>query len=298
MAARLHLRVILAATLAVMLTALTVATTSGYINQKLSQVLLSGPNTVRCDRAATITATVRATESGTPLANQIVRWSLAGSQSSSDGLNATSTVTNDRGKTSVRLVFGPAAGPRIVQASAGGSSPTISVRCSGGLPKTSIRPPDPGATDAGGELSYAALLPPPLVEAETAQPMTTLRMDRLGIDIPLIEGDGFRVPDGYASHYPNTAWPGQGGSSFVYGHAREGQFLELWQSRTGDRIEVDLADGTVAAYEVTEIHPLVAYDDFELLEPTGAETLTLQTCLTYEETAPRFVVIAERVSGA
>ena len=36
----------------------------------------------------------------------------------------------------------------------------------------------------------------------------------------------------------------------------------------------------------------------ELLEPTDSETLTLQTCLTYEETAPRFVVVAERIAGA
>ena len=297
MAQRLRLRLILASTLALVLMALTVGTTGGYINQKLSQVLLSGPNTVRCDRAATITATVVATESGRPIANQIVRWSLAGTQSSGDGLNATSTVTNDRGKTSVRLIFGPAAGPRTVQASAGGSSPTIRVRCSGGLPRTSVRPADPAAVDAGGEHSYAALLPPPISESVAAAPTTTLRLERLGIDVPIVEGDGFRVPDGYASHYPDTAWPGDPGNSFVYGHAREEQFLELWRTRTGDRIEVDLPDGSVVVYEVTEIHPLVAYDDFAFLEPNGADTLTLQTCLTYDETAPRFVVVAERVSG-
>jgi sortase A len=295
---RLRVRIILAALLSVVLVALTVATTSGYINQKLSQVLLSGPNTVRCDRAATITATVLATESGKPLANQIVRWSLAETRSSGDGLNATSTITNDRGKTNVRLIFGPAAGRRTVQASAGGSSPTIRVRCSGGLPKTSVRPVAPGGSDAGGELSYAALLPPPLADGTAERPATSLRVDRLGIDIPLLEGDGFRVPDGYASHYPDTAWPGERGNSFVYGHAREGQFLELWRARRGDRVEVDLADGSVASYEVTQIHPLVAYDDFEMLEPTDTDTLTLQTCLTYEESAPRFVVIAERISGA
>lgn len=297
MARRLRLRLILASTLALVLMALTVATTGGYIEQKLSQVLLSGPNTVRCDRAATITATVVATESGRPIANQIVRWSLAGTQSSGDGLNATSTVTNDRGKTSVRLIFGPAAGPRTVQASAGGSSPTIRVRCSGGLPKTSVRPAHPTAVDAGGEHSYASLLPPPISEPVAAAPTTTLRLERLGIDVPIVEGDGFRVPDGYASHYPDTAWPGDPGNSFVYGHAREEQFLELWRTRTGDRIEVDLPDGSLVAYEVTEIHPLVAYDDFAFLEPNGADTLTLQTCLTYDETAPRFVVVAERVSG-
>ena len=59
-----------------------------------------------------------------------------------------------------------------------------------------------------------------------------------------------------------------------------------------------MADGSEATYPVTQNHPLVAHDAFEPLEPTDSETLTLQTCLTYEETAPRFVVVAERVAGA
>ena len=291
-----HLRASVVLVLAAVLLALTAVTASGYIEQRLSQVLLSGPNTVKCDRVATITAKVVATESGRPIANQIVRWSLVQTQSSSDGLNAATTITNDKGKTSVRVIFGPAAGPRTVRASAAGTSPSITVRCSGGLPKTSTRPVDPGLD--GAELSYAALRAPAPVATDGDMPATAVRMERLGIDLPLVEGDGFSVPDGYASHYPGTAWPGEGSNSFIYAHAREGQFLELWRTRAGDRVEVDMADGSVATYEVTQIHPLVAHDAFELLEPTDSETLTLQTCLTYEETAPRFVVVAERVTGA
>ena len=44
--------------------------------------------------------------------------------------------------------------------------------------------------------------------------------------------------------------------------------------------------------------PATQQNAFELLDPTDAETLTLQTCLTYDEEAPRFVVVAERVAGA
>ena len=295
---RLHARFLLAALLSLALVALTVATVGAYIDQSLSQTLLAGPNTVRCDRQATITATVVGTESGKPIKNQIVRWSLTETQSSGDGLNATSTITNDKGKTTVRLNFGPAAGRRTVQAAAGGSSPTIKVRCSGGLPKTSVRALGLEAADGDVDLSYSALLPPPANAVSSEPPATSIRVDRLGIDIPVIQGDGFRVPDGFASHYPDTAWPGEAGNSFIYAHAREGQFLELWRAQIGDTVEVDQEDGGVAAYEVTAIHPLVAYDDFDLLEPTDTAVLTLQTCLTYEETAPRFVVIAERVSGA
>ena len=267
---------------------------AGYIEQRYSQVLLSGPNVVRCDRAATISAKVVVTETAKPVDRQIVRWSLVQTQSSGDGLSAASTVTNARGKTSVRLTFGPVAGPRVVQASIAGGAVTITVRCAGGLPKTSATAPADFV-----EQPPAMLLAPPTasVEAPGTLPATAIRMDRLGIDLPLVEGDGYHVPEGVASHYAGTAWPGEGSNTFLYAHAREGHFLELWQVRLGDRVEVDMADGSVASYEVSEVHPVVRWDALEYLEPTDSEILTLQTCLTYEETAPRFVVIAERVVG-
>ncbi len=125
-----------------------------------------------------------------------------------------------------------------------------------------------------------------------------MRLDRLGIDLDLVEGDGYSVPDGAAAHYPGTAWPGEGSNTYLYAHAREGHFLELWGVRTGDLVQLDLADGGVADYRVTEIHPVVPWDALEYLAPTSGERLTLQTCLTYDDTAPRFIVIAEPVSGA
>ena len=48
------------------------------------------------------------------------------------------------------------------------------------------------------------------------------------------------MPEGAAAHYPGTAWPGEGSNTYVYAHAREGHFLELWQVRTGDVVDVDL----------------------------------------------------------
>ena len=268
-----------------------------YIEQTYSQVLLSAPNVVKCNRAATISAKVVATETGKPVNRQIVNWSLAQSQSSGDGFNAASTLTNAKGKTSVTLTFGPAAGPRVIRASAAGSSPTITVRCAGGLPKTSTVAPA-GFVEQPPAMVMSTPTGPVSTSADVL-PASAVRMDRLGIDLPLVEGDGSSVPEGYASHYPGTAWPGQGSNSYIYAHAREGNFLDLWRVRTGDRVEVDMADGSIAAYEVSEIHPLVDWDALEYLAPTDTEMLTLQTSLSYEDTAPRFVVIAERVrSGA
>ena len=172
-------RSILAGLLSSLLLVALVAPASGYIEQRFSQVLLSGPNVVRCDRAATIKAKVVVTETGKPVDRQIVRWSLTQTQSSGDALSARSTVTNARGRTSVKLIFGPARGPRVVRASIAGGAPSITVRCSGGLPRTSAVPPaDHVEAPPALQLAPPAVEPAPLDE----QPATAIRMQRLGID--------------------------------------------------------------------------------------------------------------------
>jgi LPXTG-site transpeptidase (sortase) family protein len=222
-----------------------------------------------------------------------VNWSLARSRSGRDGLSARSTVTDGRGRTSVTLRFGPVAGSRTIRAGAATTRPSITVRCAGGLPRTAPAPV------AGSEalVSDALLIPDTAtgIEATGGLPATGIRLARLGIDLPLVEGDGLVGPDDAAAHYPGTAWPGEGSNTVIYAHAREGAFLDLWNVRTGDLVEVTMADGDIVEHRVSEIRPMVAFDDLDLLAATDKEILTLQTCLTYDDTAPRFVVIAEPV---
>lgn len=290
---RIGTRLIAATVVASLLTLGGAVASVGYIDQTQIQVILSGPNVVRCNRAATISAKVVSTKNGKPVPNQVVNWSLAQSRSGGDGLSAGSTVTDKRGRTAVTLVFGPVAGSRTVSAGAATTRPSITVRCAGGLPKTAPRPP------AGHEapVSNALLIPDSAtgIESTSSLPATEIRLDRLGIDLPLVEGDGLVGPEDAAAHYPGTAWPGEGSNTFIYAHAREGAFLDLWKVRTGDLVEVTMADGKVVEHRVSEIRPMVAFDDLDLLAATDKEIITLQTCLTYDDTAPRFVVIAERV---
>lgn len=289
---------LVALALSALLVAAGAMTAFAYIDTPQTKVVLSGSNPVKCDRTATVTAKVVDVKSGKPVWGQIVTWSLVQAQSGGDSLSAGSTKTNRKGKTSVNVSFGPVAGARTVRASIAGTAPTITVQCAGGLPKTAPVPPAGYVDQPSG-----ALLAPPMTTAFDAAPAgelpaTAIRMDRLGIDLPLVEGDGYGVPLDAVAHYPGTAWPGQGSNTYVYAHARDGYFLNLWQVRTGDLVEVDMADGSTAAYQVSQIHPVVKWDALEYLAPTDSEILTLQTCLTYADTAPRFVVIAERVTPA
>ena len=119
-----------------------------------------------------------------------------------------------------------------------------------------------------------------------------IKIGRLGIDLAVVEGDGVDTPIGKVAHYPGSAWPGGGSNVYIYGHARDGMFLPLWQIHIGDKVEMDLVDGTLRTYVVTKILPMVPYDAVSYLAPTPTEQLTLQTCTSYYPTAPRFVVIA------
>ena len=269
-----------------------------YDKQPLAKILLSGPSVVRCNQSATIGVRVVGLKSGKPLKLQTVNFRLVTQQSGRDRLNKSQGRTNLDGSTSLQLSFGPAAGPRSVRATIPNYSTTITVRCAGGLPKTSVLPPADFVENPPAIFVDEAIAPPPPVDMTMPTPATAIRLQRIGIDVPLVEGDGYTVPDAAVAHYPDTAWPGEGSNTYVYGHAREGQFLELWKVRTGDIVEVDMADGSSVNYSVSQILPLVHWDALEYLEPTDHEILTLQTCLGYEETAPRFVVIAERIPSA
>ena len=117
-------------------------------------------------------------------------------------------------------------------------------------------------------------------------------ISRLGIDLKVIEGDGLDAPLGKVAHFPGTAWPGGGSNIYLYAHAQDGMFIKLWNARIGDEVVLTLVDGSERRYVVSQIRPNVTWDDMSVLAPTSTEELTLQTCTSYQYTAPRFLVIA------
>jgi len=117
-------------------------------------------------------------------------------------------------------------------------------------------------------------------------------ISRLGIDLKVVEGDGLDAPLGKVAHFPGTAWPGGGSNIYLYAHARDGMFINLWNARIGDEIVLTLVDGSQRPYVVSRILPKVTWNDMSVLAATPTEELTLQTCTSYQYTAPRFLVIA------
>ena len=171
--------------------------------------------------------------------------------------------------------------PRGAGVAATGPSTTLSPVLVGGTSAASF-----SASVSGSVASSPGPSGPPGIRAERIQ------LQRLGIDLKIVEGDGIDAPIGKAAHYPGTGWPDGGTNVYIYAHARTGMFLPLWDVRIGDEAVLTLVDGSQRTYVVDEVLPTVPWDALEYLEQTLTEQLTLQTSTSYDETAPRFVVIA------
>lgn len=134
-------------------------------------------------------------------------------------------------------------------------------------------------------------------EKQAGTVATRIRIADLGIDLPVYEGDGYTAELGMAAHYPTTSWPGGGSLTYLYAHARDGNFVALWDAELGDIIELELEGGSTVSYSVSRIIPNVRWNDMSWLDPTPSEVLRLQTCNSYEETAPRFIVEATPIEA-
>jgi LPXTG-site transpeptidase (sortase) family protein len=138
-------------------------------------------------------------------------------------------------------------------------------------------------------------LPPPTPTPTPTPAPAGLRVKvpEVGIDLPLVEGDGYNAPLYKAAHYPGTSWPGQGGRTVIYAHARVGMFGPLFGARVGEHIEISAPDGSVRRYVITQYFPHWPVTDLSWLRPGDHEEVVLVTCTTYNYNDPRIIVVAE-----
>jgi LPXTG-site transpeptidase (sortase) family protein len=161
---------------------------------------------------------------------------------------------------------------------------------------------------AAAATAVATATPPPVTPSalptRTPVPLAQLRitLPRLGIDLPMALGDVQRdvrlgeTPENVALLFPTTNLPGTGGNSYIYAHARNEMFLQLWNVKLGDRVRIAAADGTHFDYAVTSIVPRVDPADTSWLDPAGPERVTLQTSTGPTSAYPRFIAVAERLA--
>jgi LPXTG-site transpeptidase (sortase) family protein len=139
--------------------------------------------------------------------------------------------------------------------------------------------------------SYPAALGP-RPNSSTSHENLRVSVPELNIDLPVVEGDGYDAPLYQAAHYPGMAWPGEGGRSVIYAHARKGMFGPLFAARVGQHVQVSAPQGT-RKYVVTEYYPRWPITDLKWLRPADHEELILITCTTYNYNDPRIIVVAQ-----
>lgn len=129
---------------------------------------------------------------------------------------------------------------------------------------------------------------------EEPAPLAMLRIPRLHVTVPVLEGTDDSTLNRAAGHIEDTAPPGGDGNAGIAAH-RDGFFRGLKDTTAGDVIELETATRT-ERYLVTRIW-IVGPDDVSVLEPTGEPSLTLVTCYPFYfvGAAPkRFIVRAVR----
>jgi hypothetical protein len=133
----------------------------------------------------------------------------------------------------------------------------------------------------------------------------------LDIDLPVVSRER-RVPRQGPDLYPpcdvavyHTAFdqPGEPGTTYLYGHARQGMFLALLEaserrngrSLLGDLVQVYTSDNLVYVYQITKVERHAT--DFSLVfdAPADAEQLILQTSEGPRGTVPKLQVLAIRL---
>ena len=142
--------------------------------------------------------------------------------------------------------------------------------------------------DRGRIKAYAVAMTRP-----APPPLAVLRIPRLRLEVPVLEGTDEWTLDRAAGHIAGTAAPGEAGNIGIAGH-RDGFFRVLKDIAPGDVLDLALPGGS-QTYRVWKMS-IVKPDDVSVLDPASRPVLTLVTCYPFYfvGSAPdRFVVQAE-----
>lgn len=146
------------------------------------------------------------------------------------------------------------------------------------LTQPAAAPPAPAAVAAPvapGAVAAPVAVRIPALDVDSA--LVGLHVDRDGVLVPPDTAD-------VAGWYADGPAPGETGPAVVAGHVDShlgpGVFADLAQLRPGDRVEIDRADGSVAAFAVREVVQVAkaAFPTSEVYGPTTGPQLRLVTC--------------------
>ncbi len=135
------------------------------------------------------------------------------------------------------------------------------------------------------------------LKQQIATPIAVIRINRIGVEAPVLEGTDDLILNRGVGHIRGTALFGQHGNVGIAGH-RDGFFRGLKNVKTGDHIEVEESD-RVETYVVDRLQ-IVTPRNVSILRSDGKATLTLVTCYPFYYVGPapqRFIVHAALIAS-
>ncbi|OHA48995.1 MAG: hypothetical protein A2682_00570 [Candidatus Terrybacteria bacterium RIFCSPHIGHO2_01_FULL_58_15] len=124
-------------------------------------------------------------------------------------------------------------------------------------------------------------------------------IEKIGVSMPIVEGENEQVLFSGAWRYPFGSMPDQGGNTVLFGHRYKNlppnpeTFFALDKLAVGDQFTV-LWGGKTFRYRVVETK-VVPPTDISVLDSTGRPTLTLITCTPVFTTKARLVIRSELI---
>ena len=125
------------------------------------------------------------------------------------------------------------------------------------------------------------------------QAIGQIQIPRFDLDGVLIQGTDTSSLQRGPGHYPDTPFPGQGGTVGIAGHRTTylAPFRHIDSLVPGDKILLDMP---YAHFEYTvQTHRIVAPTDVGITDPVGYERLVLTACNPLYSAAQRYAVFAK-----
>ena len=129
-------------------------------------------------------------------------------------------------------------------------------------------------------------------------PVARLQIERLGVDLIVLEGESGAVLAFGPGHLPATPIAAKKGNCVLSGH-RDTSFSFLQDLAEEDVLSLQISDGSIHQFKVSAMFTRRAETLF--LQETDSPVLTLITCYPFNSLTPgtalRYVVFADRMSG-
>lgn len=132
--------------------------------------------------------------------------------------------------------------------------------------------------------------------SETGEAIGRIRAPAMdGLDIVFVQGTDTASLEKGPGHYPETPFPGQGGTVGIAGHRTTylAPFRHIDSMKRGDRIVLEMPYATIV-YRVQKTE-IVDPTDVGVVKYVGYERLVLSACHPVYSAAQRFIVFARAV---